>query len=159
MPGHLLDGLMFALQVLQPTAHPEHISHTNTHLPHSTEPLHHQKWPVFLSLNVAPHSERTNKSSDLLLICSLASPWGLTSTHIKEKHATGVLSISPASCLYHGVVYIGTGQRDMLQLEMETRGLLPLTQPRCSTKKKSVHIPSHTEGELCFISPAAGDCC
>lgn len=45
MPGHLLDGLMFALQVLQPArpAHPQHISHTNTHLPHSTEPLHRQK--------------------------------------------------------------------------------------------------------------------
>lgn len=48
MPGHLLDRRMFALQVSQP-AHPEHISHTNTHLPRSAEPLHHQKWPVSLS--------------------------------------------------------------------------------------------------------------
>lgn len=60
-------------------AHPEHISHTNTHLSHRSTPLHHSHgWS--LSLNVPPSLERTNKSSDLPLICSLPSAWATVST-------------------------------------------------------------------------------
>lgn len=59
-------------------AHPEHISHTNTHLSHRSNPLHHSHgWS--LSLNVPPRLERTNKSSDLPLICSLPSAWATVS--------------------------------------------------------------------------------
>lgn len=59
-------------------AHPEHISHTNTHLSHRYNPLHHiHGWS--LSLNVPSRLRRTNKSSDLPLICSLPSAWATVS--------------------------------------------------------------------------------
>lgn len=72
-------------------AHPEHISHTNTHLSHRSNPLHHSRgWS--LSLNVPPCSERTNKSSDLPLICSLPSAWATVSpTHQGQALRRGAI--------------------------------------------------------------------
>lgn len=104
------------------SAHPERISHTNTHLSRRSNPLHHgHGWS--LSLNVPPRLERTNKSSDLPLICSLASAWAT----VKPVHQGQALrrggSISTAFCSYRGAA--GTGQRHALQLEMETWGLCP----------------------------------
>lgn len=114
------------------SAHPEHISHTNTHLSHRSNPLHHSHgWS--LSLNVPPRLERTNKSSDLPLICSLASAWAtINPAHQGQALHRGV-SISTAFCFYHSA--IGTGQSDALQLEMETWGLCPWRVPAAPQKK------------------------
>lgn len=77
MPGHFLDRLMFVLQV-SVTQHSQLTQNTSVTLTHicRTGPTHSitaHGWS--LSLNVPSCLERTNKSSDLPLICSLPSAW------------------------------------------------------------------------------------
>lgn len=55
-------------------AHPEHISHTNTHLSHLANPLH-QSRTCSLPLNFQSCLARTSTISDLSLICSPTSAW------------------------------------------------------------------------------------
>lgn len=160
MPRHFLDRLMFVLQVsvTQRSLLTQNTSVTLTHICR-TGPTHSitaHGWS--LSLNVPPHLERTNKSSDLPLICSLPSARAAVNSHIKDKHSIGELSISTASCFHHSG--IGTGQRDTLQLEMETWGLCPWHVPAAPQKKcEHTFLTGKRTVFLPVISAASSRCC
>lgn len=157
MPRHFLDGLMFVLQVsvTQRSLLTQNTSVTLTHICR-TGPTHSitaHGWS--LSLNVPPRLERTNKSSDLPLICSLPSARAAVKSHIKDKPSAGGLSISTASCIHHSAM--GTGQRDTLQLEMETWGLCPWHVPAAPQKKcEHTFLRGKRTLFLPVISPASG---
>lgn len=145
-------------------AHPEHISHTNTHLSHLANPLHqsrtcslplnfqfllgedkHNFWFVFnLQSNLSVGHQQSTTSR--------------TNTPRGVERGEGGVSIWTASCLHRSV--IGTGQRDVLQLETATWGFCPWHVP-AAPQKKSEHtflIPKN-DFLLRLSSLASGCCC
>lgn len=134
MPAHL-DRLMFVLQVsmTQRSLLTQNASVTLTHICRQrSNPLHHSHgWS--LSLNVPPRLERTNKSSDLPLICSLASAWATVNPAHQGQALHRGVSISTAFCFYRSV--IGMEAKGCAPIRDGGMGTLPLTCPRCSTKE------------------------